>query len=126
MHQALTFVHLHVSGRVLDDLDFLIRKLAHLSNYTILAAFLYQAFSGDSRLAWNRKHAFVCVLAASLYSLTDELHQIFVPGRTPALHDCAIDTAGALLGITIVYLDRRFFPRSVRNRARQQAAVTSD
>ena len=37
------------------------------------------------------------------YATTDELHQAFVPGRTPKLTDILIDSSGAMLG-TGVYL----------------------
>jgi VanZ family protein len=82
--------------------------MAHLMNYAILAAFLYHAMSGGEEPRWRPRRAFACVLLAALYSLTDEYHQIFVPGRTPTVVDSGIDTTGALLGMVIVYLDDRF------------------
>lgn len=36
---------------------------------------------------------------ASLYAITDEVHQRFVPGRSCQAADWAIDTAGAALGL---------------------------
>ena len=38
------------------------------------------------------------------YAITDELHQAFVPGRTPKLLDVLIDSSGASLGISIYVL----------------------
>ena len=35
------------------------------------------------------------------YAITDELHQAFVPGRTPKLLDVLIDSSGASLGTGI-------------------------
>jgi VanZ family protein len=46
------------------------------------------------------------VLLAGLYSLTDEFHQRFVPGRGPSIVDCGFDTIGAMLGMLIVYFTR--------------------
>ena len=37
-------------------------------------------------------------LVATLYAMTDEWHQSFVPGRGPAIHDVILDSSGALLG----------------------------
>ena len=42
-------------------------------------------------------------ILTSLYAVTDEVHQIFVEGRSCELRDWAIDTAGALIG-TIGFL----------------------
>jgi VanZ family protein len=47
---------------------------------------------------------------AGAYSLTDEFHQTFVPGRGPSLIDCGIDTTGAALG-ALVFYGRRLFAR---------------
>ena len=40
--------------------------------------------------------------------MTDEIHQIFVPGRGPSVTDVAIDTVGALLGVLSVWAFCRF------------------
>ena len=46
------------------------------------------------------KHGVVFTLLLCIgYAITDELHQAFVPGRTPKLLDVLIDSSGALLGI---------------------------
>ena len=40
----------------------------------------------------------VSVICASIYAISDEVHQIFVDGRSCELRDWAIDTVGAILG----------------------------
>jgi hypothetical protein len=40
-----------------------------------------------------------CFLVAVVFSLTDEYHQSFVPGRHASFADCGIDSIGAALGI---------------------------
>src|SRR5205823_10555831 len=50
---------------------------------------------------WRPRRALGCVLVAGAYSLADEFHQTFVPGRTPSLADCGIDTTGAALGALV-------------------------
>ena len=48
-----------------------------------------------------------------LYAITDEIHQMFVPGRAAMIRDVIIDSCGALCSISIfvvannVYLRRK-------------------
>ena len=46
-----------------------------------------------------------------LYACTDEIHQIFVPGRSAQFRDILIDTLGASFGATITYLTIKFFAK---------------
>ncbi len=100
----LSLVHLKVSPHTFGLLDFLSRKLGHFTEYSIFAIFLYHALGDGDRAAWHPRKALACVLLAGLYSLTDEFHQRFVPGRGPSIVDCGFDTIGAMLGMGIVYL----------------------
>lgn len=84
-------------GTGLGTWDLVLRKLAHAAEYGILAALLWRALG----------NAPVAVAAASLYGASDELHQAFVPGRQAAFRDWAVDTAGALLGVALLFLWRR-------------------
>ena len=46
-----------------------------------------------------------------LYACTDEIHQIFVPGRSAQFRDILIDTLGASFGATITYLIIKLFAK---------------
>jgi VanZ family protein len=65
----------------------------HLVAYAVLAMLLARA--GTSRA--------VAVAAATVYGLTDELHQAFVPGRDAALADVGFDLLGAVCGVVIAW-----------------------
>jgi VanZ family protein len=73
----------------------------HLSEYAVLGALVFLALA--PRGTWRRA-AFLAVAIASAYGVTDELHQIFTPGRTADPLDWATDTVGAALGIAVVML----------------------
>lgn len=79
-----------------DWADTLIKKSGHIFEYAVLAFWcLYALGIGKNRgrLAW---------LLAILYSVTDEYHQSFVPGRFPSVLDVLLfDNFGALLGICL-------------------------
>ena len=83
-------------GTDLGVWDTVLRKLAHAAEYAILAALLTRALS--PRAAW---------LGAVAFSVTDEFHQAFVPGRAARPLDVAIDATGALVGLLVLRRLRR-------------------
>ncbi len=75
--------------------------LGHLGGYGLLGLLLYRAFNRGLR-GWSFLAARNSLLVAVLYAISDEVHQLFVPGRQATLTDVAIDTAGALLALFAV------------------------
>jgi VanZ family protein len=120
----LAVFHLEVSRHSFDLLEFGVRKLGHFTEYSIFAIFLYHALGQDDPGSWNSRKALASILLAGLYSLTDEFHQRFVPGRGPSIVDCGFDTIGATLGMVIVYLAGRL--RTGRTKSAQQGAGSGD
>jgi VanZ family protein len=107
LRDLLGILHLEVSQHTFGLLAFGFRKLGHFTEYGIFAIFLYHALGKDHGSVWNPRKALACILLAGLYSLTDEFHQRFVPGRGPSIVDCGFDTIGATLGMVIVYFAGR-------------------
>jgi VanZ family protein len=105
--RALAFVHLMLSPASFDTMHDACRKLAHLTEYGIFGLLLYRCLPAACGLGGERQRAFLCVLAAAAYSLTDEFHQLFVPGRHASVADCAIDSAGAALTVLLAFGYRR-------------------
>ena len=89
---------------VVGSWQFCIRKGAHFSVYALLGMLFMLPLSCAVKNPWGK--AWAC---ASLYAITDELHQYFVPGRSCELRDIFIDSAGALFGILVIYCICRFF-----------------
>ena len=69
--------------------------LAHFLTYAVLGGLLVLAMG--TREPYGRSVA-VAVILASLYGITDEFHQSFVPMRTPDVADWGVDTLGAFVG----------------------------
>lgn len=69
---------------------------AHFVVYAVLGALLFASFAHETP-DLGRAVA-LAVLVASLYGVTDEFHQAFVPGRVPDIADWGMDTIGALAG----------------------------
>jgi VanZ family protein len=84
------------SPAALESLHLLIRKMGHVSEYFVFCLLVFRGLRRD-RPGWAWEWAIWAVLIAAFYASTDEFHQIFVPGRTPAVEDVMIDTAGAML-----------------------------
>jgi VanZ family protein len=101
--QLLLSLHIHLTLQTFETIHFLIRKLAHCSEYAIFGLLLYHSFEPRHPERWDTRSAFGALLIAGLFSLADEYHQSFVPGRTASLVDSGIDTAGALLGMILLY-----------------------
>jgi len=106
--QLLDSLHLSVSPDILDVLDSMLRKFAHLTEYAIFGLLLYGSFGQKDGFRWRPRQASWCVVVACAYSLTDELHQVFSPGRHASLIDCGIDTTGAAIAMLLVYGGSRF------------------
>lgn len=85
-------VHVHV-------LHSLVRKYAHLFLYTVLGMLFLHALRIGSALHWQ--HIRITLLFGAVYAISDEVHQLFVPGRGAQLQDVVIDLAGVVLGIVI-------------------------
>ena len=91
-----------ISLAALNAIQFGIRKLAHLTEYAILAALLWRALRGGTR--WQAKMSilvFLTWIACAIFAASDEFHQSFVPSRTSSPVDVMIDVIGALIGLAI-------------------------
>jgi VanZ family protein len=78
---------------------------AHFVEYAVLGTLAYAALRVDLSVS---RSAVLAVAISSAYAVTDELHQMFVPGRIPDIADWAVDTAGALTAVACILLVVRF------------------
>jgi VanZ family protein len=73
-------------------------KVLHAVEYAGLGGLCYQAFRwGVNGQAASRALLFA-IVTASLYGMTDEVHQLFVPFRESSWQDWLADTIGAVIG----------------------------
>ncbi len=80
----------------------------HLGEYFVLGALLFWALR-TRRSDLNA--VVIALILASLYGVTDEVHQHFVVLRTPDVTDWGLDTIGALLGALTAYAVTRLRSR---------------
>lgn len=106
--------------RLIDDVQLMLfgtevdlaSSIAHFAEYAVLGALVYRALALGGRQAGEAASPpagrsqglsasrvfYLAVLVASLYGVTDEIHQLFVPGRFCDPVDWAVDTMGAFVG----------------------------
>ena len=96
----------HLSTPTVNELVFLIRKCAHLTEFAGLALLFWRAVRQpqrhDSR-PWLWSHARIALLYTMLYAATDEFHQLFVKSREGKVEDVVIDSIGAVLGLLALW-----------------------
>lgn len=85
----------------IELLSLIIRKLAHFTEYFILGILLSNLI-----LSYNKK-AYISIIICILYAISDEIHQIFVPGRSCQILDITIDSLGSILGIYLLLLIKK-------------------
>jgi VanZ family protein len=74
-------------------------KVLHAVEYAGLGGLCYRAFRwGVSGQVASRALLFA-IVTVSLYGMTDEVHQAFVPLRDASWQDWLADTAGAVIGV---------------------------
>lgn len=88
----------------LHAIEYIMRKMSHVSEYAILT-FLGLRAIHYGRPDLSYKHIGIATGFAFLYALSDEIHQIFVPGRSGLGRDVLIDG----IGIGIVVLPTLFW-----------------
>ena len=77
-----------------------IRKVGHLTEYALLG--IAVSFPLLLKHGLKGKRRFITgLLICTLYAATDEIHQLFVPGRSGMVTDVLIDALGAGLGILL-------------------------
>ena len=73
-------------------------KVLHAVEYSILSLLCYRAFRWAAGPAVARRAIVLAIVTASVYGLTDEVHQLFVPFREASWQDWLADTIGAVIG----------------------------
>lgn len=106
----------YIANEVLQPI---VRKLAHFSIYTLLGvltmnyALACKKENGTcytdeqcSPIQYKRDRRIILYswLFGTLYAISDEIHQFFVPGRSCEIRDVCIDSLGVLTGIIFVLM----------------------
>ena len=82
-----------------ENYSFIVRKAAHFTIYLVLGLLVSLVLIGKNL---NIKQIILYgVLICMTYAITDEIHQIFVSGRSGEIRDIIVDTCGSTVGILL-------------------------
>ena len=91
-----------ITADAIAKVQLFVRKVAHLTEYAILATLLWRAVYSGTNLKIKISTLFVTVWAVStLIAIADEFHQSLVASRTASIGDVRIDMIGAVVGLLI-------------------------
>lgn len=87
----------HLPGDISD-------KSGHSIGYAMLAGVLLRALAGGRLQGVTWKRVLATIALSTLYGVTDEFHQLFVPGRSADPYDVLADCVGSTIGTSIGWL----------------------
>lgn len=96
--------------QVSNYISYPIRKCAHITEYLILGILVY--LSINTYQMDKNKMIILSILICTLYSISDEFHQLFISGRSGSIRDILIDSIGILIG---TYLYKLLFIKNKEN-----------
>ena len=78
--------------QVAEKMEIFIRKGAHMAEYAVGAILFYSYCLTYPKMAIKKRIIFA-EMCTVLYAITDEFHQLFIPGRNGSIIDVLIDAA---------------------------------
>lgn len=97
---------------IVSQMNHFVRKFAHFFAYMILGILVSYALNRNRSKKIFLYSFVICVI----YAVSDELHQLFVPGRGCQLKDVIIDSTGSFSGILF---SKEYFKLSKKIKRRQ-------
>ena len=97
-------------AELISSFQFIARKTAHFSLYAFLGLLSFLTVISYRNLKFGLRSALSAAICL-LYAASDEVHQLFVPGRSGEIRDVCIDFCGSLLMITILALSARYIKK---------------
>ncbi|MEG1705249.1 MAG: VanZ family protein [Clostridia bacterium] len=98
---------------LIESLQHIVRKLAHFSIYAIGGILILSHINVSYENLKYKKT--IALIIGIIYAITDEIHQLFIPGRSGNIKDICIDSLGVATGILLIYLVR-FYIMKIRKK----------
>lgn len=85
-----------------ETISFCVRKLAHFSIYFVGGILLFEFYNTFD--VTNKKVFGMSALTGVCYATFDEVHQLFISGRSGQFRDVCIDSTGIIVALIIMML----------------------
>jgi len=94
IHGIFPKIHIDINA-----FSYMVRKLAHFLCYLVLGLLVLNALKSSNVHGYKRilLSAIICIL----YAASDEIHQLYVPGRGGQIRDVFIDFSGSASGFIL-------------------------
>lgn len=109
--KILQILHI-LDGKTIEEqaiIETVFRKLAHFCLYT-LGGILILLHINLYKIT-DKNKVIASLIIGTTYAITDELHQLFVPGRSGEIRDVCLDSLGLITGIILAFLVLKFIER---------------
>lgn len=110
LERIITLFNKNIDKNKLEEIvikyDVVLRKCTHFCIYLVGGVLLYCMYFSLNKLI-NNGLVYIkvySVITGSLYAISDELHQYFVPGRSGEIKDVLLDSSGVITGLFLVWL----------------------
>lgn len=93
------------SSMFINKYELIFRKLAHVTEYLVLCLLLYnyvKYFINDKKI-----YLYITIVSC-IYSISDEIHQSFVGGRSSTLIDIMIDMIGVCIALIVIIVYKKY------------------
>lgn len=80
--------------------NFAVRKASHFIEYLILYILIFNAVYKKHEI---KRALLISLILVFVYACMDEVHQLFIPGRSSRIRDIIIDTTGGFAGLLLSF-----------------------
>ena len=81
-----------------DNISFVVRKIAHFALYFVLGILVYVTLM---EYGIDKNIIVYSILITFIYAISDEIHQLFIDGRSFKIYDIIIDTLASTISILL-------------------------
>jgi VanZ family protein len=100
---------------LIPEINYFIRKTAHVFQFAIYAVLLWRALLLPPPLKVGTRRVVGWIIGSAIFlAFLSEGIQLLSPPRTPLFTDVALDTAGAIAGCALILGIRRLLKRPLR------------
>ena len=92
-----------------------VRKVAHFAEYAVGAILIYLLLYTFPKIS-SKIRNISSIIITIIYAISDEIHQLYIPGREGKIVDVYIDTLGIITGVIFINIIIKIFNKKLINK----------